>query len=265
MTDVPNDPIGDARGTAPVRGPGARLVRVRAAFARGVGTLLAPDGLPAGASRQLEAAFGDIGREALTAGPRRLWRVRAQVAAAPPRLLDWMSTQVVDHPAVLYDTAGVEALAARQNRSIGTAVGALQLALVGAASASTLEGGPILAMAIDGVVGQVAALVHGVCDWYNTGSFLVRRLDRLGIDATAGEVRRMTNAALMSRGKVVDERMLGRSTEFRLIRRWAGHGIVDALPLGSALGKASVKAAERIDGTDLAGLVTVLRAGKGPS
>jgi hypothetical protein len=264
VTDAPNDPTGDAGESGPVRG-GARLARARAAFARGVRTLLAPDGLPAGASAELEAAFGDIGREALTAGPRRLWRVRARVAAAPPRLLDWMSTQVVDHPAVLYDTVGVEELAARQNRSIGTAVGALQLALVGAASASTLEGGPLLAMAIDGVVGQVAALVHGVCDWYNTGSFLVRRLDRLGMATTPGEVRRLTNAALMSRGKVVDERMLARSTEFRLIRRWAGRGIVDALPFGSVLGKASVKAAERIDASDVARLVAVLRAERGPS
>ena len=150
-------------------------------------------------------------------------RVRAQVAAAPPRLLDWMSTQVIEHPAVVYDVAGIEALGSRQTKSIATAVGALQLALVGAASASTLEGGPILALAIDGVVGQVAAVVHGVCDWYNTGSYVVRRIDHLGLRADVGDIRRLTNAALMSKGKVIDERMLARSTEFRLIRRWSGN------------------------------------------
>ena len=241
--------------------PRPRLARARAAFARGLRTLLSPDGLPTGASVELEAALGDIGRQALAPGPGRLRRIRAEVAAAPPRLLDWMSTQVVDHPAVLYDVAGVEEISARQNRSIGTAVGALQLALLGAASASTLEGGPILAIAIDGVVGQVAAVVHGVCDWYNTGSFLVRRLDELGLAVEVGEVRRLTNAALMSKGKSVDERMLARSTELRLIRRWSGHGLVDALPFGSSLGKASVRAVERIDHTDLARLITVLRAG----
>jgi len=244
--------------------PRPRLARARAAFTRGLRTLLAPDGLPTGASVELEAALGDIGREALTAGPGRLRRVRAQVAAAPPRMLDWMSTQVIDHPAVLYDVAGVEVLASRQTRSVGTAVGALQLALLGAASASTLEGGPFLAVAIDGVVGQVAAVVHGVCDWYNTGSYLVRRLDHLELAADVGEVRRLTNAALMSKGKVVDERMLARSTEFRLIRRWAGHGLVDALPFGSSLGKASVRAAERVDRTDLARLLVVMRNGPGP-
>ena len=121
-------------------------------------------------------------------------------------------------------------------------MGALQLALVGAASASTLEGGPFLALAIDGVVGQVAAVVHGVCDWYTTGSYLVRRLDALGIRADVGEVRRLTNAALMSKGSAIDERMLARSTELRLIRRWSGNGLVDALPFGSSLGKAAVRA-----------------------
>jgi hypothetical protein len=264
VTGVPNDPSRDPAGRGPGEDPAARparLARARAAFSRGLRTLLAPDGLPTGASAELEAAFGDIGREALTGGPGRIRRVRDQVAAAPPRLLDRMSTQVVAHPAVVYDVAGVEELAGRQTRSIQTAVGALQLALLGAAAASTLEGGPFLAIAIDGVVGQVAAVVHGMCDWYNTGSYLVRRLDHLGIDADVADVRRLTNATLMSRGKVIDGRMLARSTEFRLVRRWAGNGIVDALPFGSSLGKASVKAAERVDASDLAGLVSALRSG----
>jgi hypothetical protein len=237
----------------------SRMARVRAVFGRRLRGLLAPDGLPAGASAELESALGDIGREALTGGPGRMRRVRAQVAAAPPKMLDWMSTQVVEHPAVVYDVAGVEALASRQTKSIGTAVGALQLALVGAAAASTLEGGPFLAVAIDGVVGQVAAVVHGVCDWYCTGSYLVRRLDRLGLAADVGEIRQLTNATLMSKGRTIDERKLARSTEFRLIRRWAGNGLVDALPFGSSLGKESVRAAERIDRSDLARVLAVLR------
>ena len=254
------DPV---TGAAPDGASRPRLARTRAAFARGLRGLLAPDGLPSGASAQLESALGDIGREMLTTGAGRIRRVRAQVAATPPKLLDWMSTQVVEHPAVVYDVAGVESLAARQTKSIGTAVGALQMALVGAAAASTLEGGPFLAVAIDGVVGQVAAVVHGVCDWYDIGSYLVRRLDRLGLTADVGEVRRLTNAALMSKGRAVDERMLARSTELRLVRRWAGNGLVDALPFGSSLGKSSVRAAERIDHTDLARVLAALRLDPG--
>ena len=250
---------GPASGTGPPEPPRPRLARTRAAFARGLRSLLAPDGLPTGASVELESAFGDIGREALAAGPGRMRRVRAQVAAAPPKLLDWMSTQVVDHPAVVYDVAGVEELASRQTKSIQAAVGALQLALVGAAAASTLEGGPFLAIAIDGVVGQVAAVVHGLCDWYDTGSYLVRRLDHEGLVADVSEVRRLTNAASMSKGKAIDERMLARSTEFRLVRRWSGNGLVDALPFGSSLGRTAVKAAERIDHTDLARTLAALR------
>ena len=103
-------------------------------------------------------------------------------------------------------------------------MGTLQLALVAAAAASTLEGGPVLALAIDGAVGQMASVVHGFCDWYNTGSYLVRRLNEAGIEVDRAEVRRLTNAALMSRGKVVDQRALGRSTELRLVRSWVGTG-----------------------------------------
>jgi hypothetical protein len=171
-----------------------------------------------------------------------------------------MSGQVLEHPAALYDRQGMELLAARQSRSIGTAVGALQLALVGAAAASTLEGGPVLALAIDGVVGQVASVVHGCCDWYNVGSYLVRRLRREGITVDRTEVRRLTNAALMSKGSAVDPRALVRSTELRLIRSWVGRGLVDALPFGSSLGRASVRSADRIDETDLSALVRELRS-----
>jgi len=260
VTGPPNDPIEETPDNRSSWTRQPRLAKARAAFTRGLRTLLAPDGLPTGAAVELEAAFGDIGREVLAAGPGRMGRVRAQVAAVPPRMLDWMSTQVIEHPAVLYDITGVEELCARQNRSIGAAVGALQLALLAAASASTFEGGPILAVAIDGVVGQVAAVVHGVCDWYNTGSYVHRRLEHLGITADVAEVRRLTNAALMSRGKTIDEQKLRGATEARLIRRWAGHGIVDALPFGSSLGKASVKAAHRIDHSDLVALLAVLRS-----
>ncbi len=182
-----------------------------------------------------------------------------QVKAAPPRLLDWMSGQVLDHPAALYDQKGVELLASRQVRSISTAMGALQLALVTAAAATTLEGGPVLALAIDGAVGQMASVVHGFCDWYNTGSYLVRRLDEHGITVDRTEVRRLTNAALMSKGRAVDQRALARSTELRLIRSWVGRGLVDALPFGSTLGRASVRAASRIDESDLFGLVRAVR------
>jgi hypothetical protein len=175
-----------------------------------------------------------------------------------------MSGQVVEHPAALYDVQGVELLASRQTRSIATAVGALQLALVGAAAASTLEGGPVLAIAIDGMVGQVASVVHGFCDWYNTGSYLVRRLRQEGIAVDRTEVRRLTNAALISKGSRVDERALVASTELRLARSWVGRGLVDALPFGSSLGRAAVRACGRIDESDLEALLARIRSEPGP-
>lgn len=258
MTGVPSDP---ARDPAPTpRPPRVHLARARARFAGALRSLLRPEGLPDEAVAELESAFGNLGREAFSGGPGRLRRLRAEVRAAPPRLLDWMSGQVLDHPAALYDRQGVEMLAARQTRSITTAVGTLQLALVGAAAASTLEGGPVLALAIDGVVGQVASVVHGFCDWYDTGSYLVRRLRQQGIAVDRTEVRRLTNAALMSKGPGVDERALGLSTEVRLVRGWVGRGLVDALPFGSSLGRAAVRACERIDQSDLEALVRRLRS-----
>ena len=158
---------------------------------------------------------------------------------------------------------GVELLASRQGRSISTAMGAVQLALVTAAAATTLEGGPVLALAIDGAVGQVASVVHGFCDWYNTGSYLVRRLNESGIVVDRTEVRRLTNAALMSKGQ--GRRPAGprtRSTELRLVRSWVGRGLVDALPFGSTLGRASSRAAARIDESDLAALVRSIRGSR---
>jgi hypothetical protein len=261
VAPLPSDPADDGAATAPSGRLGAAFARARTASTAAFGSLLRPDGLPAEAAAQLEAVFGRMGTEIFSGGRGRLRRARDQIRSAPPRLLDWMSGQVLDHPADVEDRAAVEALAARQGRSIATAMGGLQLALVGAAAASTLEGGPVLALAIDGGVGQVASVVHGFCDWYNTGSYLVRRLDAAAIAVDAAEVRRLTNAALMSRGRTVDEAALARSTELRLVRGWVGRGLVDALPFGSTLGRASPRAAERIDRTDLGQLVRALRAG----
>ena len=246
-------------GPAPPDPRASRLARARARSSQAFRSLLRPEGLPSEAAAQLESVFGNVGRAAISGGRGRVARVRAQVKAAPPRLLDWMSGQVLDHPAVLYDQAGVELLASRQGRSISAAMGGVQLALVTAAAATTLEGGPVLALAIDGAVGQVASVVHGFCDWYNTGSYVVRKLNASGIVVDRTEVRRLTNAALMSKGRTVDERALGRSTELRLVRSWVGRGLVDALPFGSTLGRASVRAASRIDGSDLPGLVRSMR------
>jgi hypothetical protein len=260
VTGVPTDP---RPGTGPVDLKRTRLARARAGFMQALRSLLRPEGLPAEAAAQLETAFRGIGREAISGGRGHLRRVHTQIRAAPPRLLDWMSGQVLEHPAVLYDQEGVELLASRQGRSISTAVGGLQVALVAAAAASTLEGGPVLALAIDGAVGQVASVVHGFCDWYNTGSYLVRRLNALGLPVERAEVRRLTNAALMSRGRAIDERALDRSTELRLVRSWIGRGLIDALPFGSSLGRASVRAARRIDGSDLGAHLRRLRGEPG--
>lgn len=254
---VVDDPEESVSRSATGGRPG--LARIRSSVSQSLRTLLRPEGLPPEAADQLESVLGRIGREALAGGAGRIRRVRAQIEAAPPRLLDWMSGQVLDHPAVLADHEDVDELAARQARSIATAMGVLQMALAAAAAASTLEGGAFVALAIDGAVGQVASLVHGFCDWYDTGSYLVRRLEDGGVEIDRTEVRMLTNAALMSRGREIDERALARSTELRLVRSWVTRGLLDALPFGSTLGKAAPRAAERIDHSDLIELVRMVR------
>ena len=92
-------------------------------------------------------------------------------------------------------------------------------------------------------------------------SYIFPSLDRLGVTVDAGEVRRLTNAILLSKGRAVDERLLVSSSELRLARRWVGQGLVDALPFGSSLGKTSARAAGRIDRSDLPRLVALLRDG----
>ena len=237
----------------------SRLGRMRGAATSAFRSLLAPAGLPGDASRQLETTLGGVVDEALSSGPGRLRRVKARMAGAPDELLTWASTYVLDHPLPVLDGDDVAELSARQTKYISAAVGGLQIALV-AATAATFESTLVPALAVDAVVGQVAALVHGFADWTTTASFLVRRLRAEGLDVTSAELRRLTTAALVSRGKVIDPGMLPVSTEGRLVRRWAGSGLVDALPFGSSLGRASVKAAGRIEASDLRVLLAQLRS-----
>ena len=63
----------------------------------------------------------------------------------------------------------------------------------------------------------------------------------------------------------MDERALTRSTELRLIRSWVGRGLVDALPFGSSLGRASFRAATRIDAPTWLGWSAALRVDPGLS
>lgn len=135
MSEASPGPPGDPSAPGVPDRAGTRRDRLRAVVAAGLRALVRPEGLPPEAAAELEAVFVDVGREALAPGPAHLHRVRAQVRAAPPRLLDWMSGQVLDHPAVLYDVEGVELLAARQAKSIGAAMSGLQLSLVAAAAA----------------------------------------------------------------------------------------------------------------------------------
>jgi hypothetical protein len=236
-----------------------RLRRTREAATSALGALLHPAGLPPDASRQLEAALGGVVDEALASGPGRLRRVRARLVGAPDELITWASARMLDRPQPVHVRQDVVEAAERHTRHIATAVGTLQVALV-AASAATFEATLLPALAVDAVVGQVAALVHGFSDWMTTASFLVRQVRAQGMDLTPDELRRLTNAALVGRGRDIDAELLSVATERRLVRRWVGNGLVDALPFGSSLGKASVKAADRIEASDLGALLAVLRS-----
>lgn len=207
---------------------------------------------------EIERTFAGLSHEFAAGGRGRVRRIATAVRDAPPLLLDRLSTLVVEHPGVAYDRAGVEELCTRQTKSIATAVGALQLALVTGAAATTLEGGPVLALGIDVAVGQVAAVVAGACDWYAVASYLVHQLAREGVVLQPGEIRTLTNAALVSRRGPILPDSLNQATELRLLRQWVGRGMVDALPFGSRLGRGAPRAIDRIEASDLPQLAAAL-------
>ena len=245
-------PGADPGGDGPT-GPAGRLARARAAFARSLRNLLAPDGLrraprpswrrPSATSvaRRWPRDPGGSGGS----GPR--WR--------PPRpgCSTGCPTQVIDHPAVVYDVAGVEELVVPADQVDPGRGGGPPAGAGGGGVRLDPGGGP----------GDRPGHRRRGRPGGRRGPRGVRLVQRpaptwsadstpSGIRADVAEVRRLTNAALMSKGRSIDERMLARSTELRLIRRWSGNGLVDALPFGSSLGKASVKAVGRIDRSDLA-------------
>ncbi len=234
----------------------------RQQIARPFKALLQPAGVPDSVSEELEETLAGVRRELGTSGPGRLRRVGVQLRDAPPQLLERLSRLVVEHPGVVYDRQGVEELAERQSRSISAAVGALQLALITGAAATTLEGGPLLALGIDAAVGQVAAVVTGACDWYTVASYLVHRLASEGLLVEPREIRALTTAALMTKRGAIQPEALGRSTELKLLRGWVGHGVIDALPMGARLGRSAVRAVDRIDESELPRLMEALRAGR---
>ena len=179
-------------------------------------------------------------------GPGRLRRVRAEVAAAPPRLLDWMSTQVVEHPAVVYDVAGVEELAARQTKSIADR-GRGPAAGPGGRGRRLHPGGrPVPGPGHRRGGGPGGGRRPRACATGTTpGPTWCAGSTHLGLAADVAEVRRLTNAALMSKGDGrgrADARPLHRAPAGPAVGR--ATALVDALPFGSSLGRASVKAAE---------------------
>ncbi len=235
------------------------LANVKARLSAALAPLLRPDGMPAALGDQLESVLGGIVNVATTSGPGRLRRVRRAMADAPGRMLDWMSAQVLENPASVFDRRQVEETLDRQSRGVASAMGVLQLALAAASTATVAEGGPLVAIGIDGAVGQVAALANGVGNWHTIGSYLVHRLRAEGLVVTPKEIRRLTNAALMSKGADIDVAALASSSELRLVRRWMTRGVVDALPMGARFTSATVKVVDRIDRSDLAHLVGALR------
>ncbi len=175
----------------------------------------------------------------------------------PPRLLDWMSGQVLEHPAVALRRPGGGAPGrppdpVDRHRRGGPAAGPGRGGRgldprggTGPGPGHRRGGGPgglggprALRLVQHRLLSGPRASVTRESPW------------------TATEVRRLTNAALMSKGSVG-----GPSGPWPARPSsgwsggWVGRGVVDALPFGSSLGRASVRAAARIDQTDLAALV----------
>jgi len=206
----------------------------------------------AAAVRVDEAARLELTQTAreLAAVVRTPWRVRATksaIAAAATRGLDRIADVVVRHPAPVTDAGGLEQRANQVRRGISAALTAVQGVLATSTAATDGVGAPP-AVAVDAAVAQVASVLTGLAEWYLVGSYAVNLMRKAGIEPDARRLRLVVNAALLSRDRTLDARMAQPDAEPRLIARWIGRGVLEAVPFLSAYPTQRVRrAGERLE------------------
>ncbi|HEY2427428.1 MAG TPA: hypothetical protein VGI06_00750 [Acidimicrobiales bacterium] len=207
------------------------------------------------------AAALESARE-LREAARRPWRVRATrraIGVAVVRGLDRMASVVASSPAPIEDIDTLDQYAGRTRHGVTAALTVVQGTLFAGAAATDGGGGPP-AVVLDAGVAQVASVLTGLAEWYFVGSYTVFLLRRAQLSAEPHELRRIVNAAMLSRFETIDPDLLDPGAEGRLILRWIGRGVADVVPLVSGLPTQRVRrAGRRLEGSDLGALLASLR------
>jgi hypothetical protein len=250
----------DGGAPSPPRGGGRRGVlraRLRSFADRQHGRLARSTGLEGEAG----AALAETARE-LAEATRAPWRVRAtkrSVAAAGARGLDRVAGIVVGAPASIDDVDTLDEHASHVRHGVAATLALIQGALVAQSAVTDGVGAPP-ALAIDAAVAQVAAVLTGLAEWYLVASYAVCLMQRQGIEAEPLYLRRIVNAALLSRHDDLDPQYLEPGVEGRLILRWVARGVAGAIPLLSGYPTQRVrKAGRRLQNADLAAMVASVK------
>ncbi len=222
--------------------------RVRVLLDRQVEKLVAAVGAEGEARRALVKTAAEVGAAVRT--PWRIRSTRSAVTDAARRGLDAMAGVVARHPAPIDDVAALEQRASEVRRGVAAALIAVQGVLVTTTAATDGLGGPP-SLVVDAGIAQVAAVLTGLAEWYLVGSYAVALMRRAGIEPEGHHLRPIVNAALLSGARTLDTHLAVAEAEGRLIGRWIGRGVLDAVPFVSAYpnGRAR-RAGERLGAMD---------------
>jgi hypothetical protein len=128
----------------------------------------------------------------------------------------------------------------------------------GALGALPTEGSSMIAAAgMDLLLGEIESLLMGLGVWYLVGTYAAYLAGQSHVELSPHDLRRIVNGALLSRnGHPTKSENLAAKAEARLILRWFGRGIAEAVPFLPGIGSRQVKSAGRsLEATDLNALV----------
>jgi hypothetical protein len=214
--------------------------RARALFDRQLERVVGAVGIEGEARHALAQTASELSTALLA--PWRLGSTRSAVLDATRRGLDRIATLVARLPAPVDDLATLEQRAAQVRRGVATTLTVLQGLLVTSTAATDGVSG-LPAIVVNAGIAQVASIITGLAEWYLVGSYAAHLMRRAGIEPNGHDLRPVVNAALLSRDAP--------EAEGRLIARWIGRGVLEAVPFLSAYPSQRVRrAGERLEATD---------------
>ena len=231
--------------------------RLRAQAGDGFGGLARTVGLPEDITDVIGDAVRELGQVPARAAGRRS-PIKA-TRAVVDRALDRTAGLCLTSRVPIESSGQLERAAERARKGVAGGGARLLrwLAAAGLAVAVGTDGLSVPAVvALDVVLGQVLSMIEGISEWYLVGVYAAWLLRQAGVEPDPRTLRRIVDAALLSRGgKSLDGTTIDPAAERRLVTRWIWSGTLDAVPGLSLFGGRSVRHAARcLEKTDLAGL-----------